>query len=188
MTLIEAKKIFKALGWRTRRSAGSSFVAEFHLTDRFVYAYPRIRRLPYEVLSMQLFLSTNEFVEMCRVIEGDKQCLLSLVKIRPGDVRVEAPEFQEKHIRLISEAAIFWVAQQNIEKTLEESVSVRPEIIHKFPYITLTCHLAALALQRQEGRLRSYRDRFEEGDRVDFPLYMTKDFFDRALALAHRKE
>lgn len=188
MTLVEAKKIFKALGWQTPRSASSAFDAKFHLPDRFVYVFLKVLRFPGEVLSMQLFLSTNEFIETCRAIEGDKQCYLSLVRSGPGAIRVEAPELLGKHIGLASEAAISWAARQDIEKALEKFVAAGPERIPNFPFISLTCHLAALALQRKAGQLRFYRKKFEEGNRVDFPLYVTKDFFDRALVLAQRKE
>lgn len=44
MNLIEIRKNLETLGWRTRQVEGPTFVAEFHLPDRFADVFPIILR------------------------------------------------------------------------------------------------------------------------------------------------
>ena len=47
-------------------------------------------------------------------------------------------------------------------------------------------HLAALALAGDVAKLKSYQASFEAGDRLGFVPYITKDYIDRAVALAEK--
>ena len=181
MRLVEAKKILAELGWHVRRAEGATFAAEYHLTDRFAKTIPLIVRLgDREKLKYGPTLSTKQFIEACRYIDGAKQSY-PLINCWDG-MSMEAPEITEDHFRKASEEVISWAMEQDIEKALEDWAAWPPRMFGTEPII----HLAALSLQGDERRLSYYQERFAIGDNLWFRNISTENI-DRALILANKE-
>lgn len=227
MYLVEIRKMLETLGWRTLQVEGPTFVAEFHLPDRFADVFPFILRtdilkdssnsaswrfnrlMPLrkimlgrkdfmeknraartdreETLRMILSLSTSEFNDACRIVDGDETGYYPLVDAWDlARIPIETPEILEKHVRDASEEAVAWARRQKIDQALEEHASQWTKSPDAWP-VQPVRHLAALALLGDVRRLKRHRDSFDAGDRTGFPPQTDRDCICRALTLAERK-
>lgn len=188
MNLNEVKKIFDALGWHAPWGARGRYSVAFHLPDRVLGIIPVIlaTRGVEEKLFVEMFLSTLEFNEACATVANDEhESFLACSSCPP---RIDIPELREKHVREVSDEVISWGKRQDIGDALEVCAKAPTRPADASPCLVQPIrHLAALALLGDARRLKFYQESFDAGDRPDFLLPMTRDFIDRALALAQRK-
>lgn len=180
MNMKGAKLALESLGWAIRTDEVGDKSALYSLSDRvawIVYGLDRIR--DQQKFGAMLSVSTDEFSKACSEIRGERRSGYPLVRAWKGpDIR--APEILEEHVRQASEEAIAWAAAQDLDKALRDHAALPTNA----PGARPIWHLAALALLGDVAKLKSYQTSFAAGDRLGFVNYVTKDYIDRAVALA----
>lgn len=171
----------EALGWRSCRDDFNDRVLEFRLPDRVVRMFAELSG--ESELALTLTVTTAEFDEADRIIHGEIN-LVSRLEVSEESILIDISSGSlEDRARQASDEATAWAERQDIDKALEE-MAASPASFPGAP----VWHLAALALQGDVRRLRSYRARFDAGDRgLGFATYVRSDFIDRAIALALKK-
>lgn len=180
MNIREVTKTLKSLGWLTFTDEVGDKFTHFHLpgsTVQIIYGLDRIRG--EQKLGAMLSLTTDSFSEACSEIRGEKYTYYPLVRAWSG-LDIRTPEILEEHVRQASDEAIAWAQAQDLDHALQEYAALPTTA----PGARPVWHLGALAVLGDIERLKSYQARFEAGDRLGFVNYVTKDFIDRAVALA----
>jgi len=179
MKIKEATDILKSIGWKTYMDEGSRR-ASLKLLDRTVEIGYIIRRFPHdEKFSASPALYTDEFSAACSRIENvpDDDMPFIVPWNWPG---VRVPEIKEEHVHQASQMAIDWAKEQDLHQGLLAHAALPTTAFGLKP----VWHLAALALLGDIEKLKFYQASFEAGDRLGFLPYITKDYIDRAVAIA----
>ena len=180
MKINDIDNVLTSLGWTTRTDEVGDKIACHQLSDRVVDIIYGVRRLPGEQqLEVMRSTSTEAFSRVCAKIDIGNGAYTPLVRAWKG-LRIRAPEIMEEHVRQVSDEAIAWAAEQDLDKALQEHAALPTDA----PGARPIWHLAALALLGNVVELKSYQASFEAGDRLGFVNYVTKDFIDRAVAVA----
>ncbi len=180
MRIKEVTEFLRAIGWSTKRDEIGYRYARFELPDRVVeiiYSLDRIR--DQQKFRGVLSLSTNGFSHAYRKIGGGKDDYGSLMTAWSG-LDIRAPEILAEHIQQASEQAIAWAQSQDMDKALRDHAALPTDAPGTGPIL----HLASLAILGEVEKLKSYQASFESGDRLGFVPYVTKDYIDRAVAVA----
>ena len=182
MNMTETTHMLKALGWSIYTDEVGDKVAHYVLPDRIVDIVYGIRKFSQDKqIEATLSLSTEKFSELCSRVRGERKHFYPLVRAQKG-LRIRAPEILEEHVRQASEEAITWAREQDLDKALREYAGLPTTA----PGARPVWHLAALALLGDMTKLKFYQASFEAGDRLGFVNYVTKDYIDRAVAIAER--
>jgi hypothetical protein len=174
-------KILKTLGWTTGSADGDRF-AHFQLSDRLIqllYGIETYNKKQRQELFAMASVSTNQFSEICKKICEKLYNYTHIARANP-DLVIQAPEIFEEHVRQMSDNAIAWAQDQDLERALAEYAALPTSAPGSGP----VKHLAALVLRGDIAKLKSYQASFEAGDRLGFVPYITKDYIDRAVAAA----
>jgi len=161
----EATEIIKLIGWKVYKDEVGDRGAYFILPDRIVgILYDVRKQLHDQKLSVVLSVSTALIVAW----NWEGIC---------------APEIKEEHIQQASREAINWAKEQNLHQALLEHAALPTSTAGTGPVL----YLSSLALLRDIEKLKFYQSSFEAGSRLGFALYITKDFIERAVALAEKR-
>lgn len=183
MNMKQATQILKTLGWLTYTDEVGDKFAHYILDDRIVriiYGLDRIR--DQQKFGAMLSLATDDFSAACLAIDPGYGNDAPFVRAWNG-LDLRGPEILEEHIRKASEEAIAWAQGQDLDKALRDHAALPTNA----PGARPIWHLAALALLGDVAKLKSYQASFEAGDRLGFVNYVTKDYIDRAVALAEEQ-
>lgn len=179
----EVTLILKGLEWKAFTDEVGDKVAHFALSDRIVDIIYGIRKFSQgEQFEATLSTSTSAFSVACTGIRGGGGSYTPLARAQKG-LRIRASEILEEHVRQASEEAIAWAKVQDLDKALRDHAALPTNA----PGARPIWHLAALVLLGDVAKLKSYQASFEEGDRLGFVNYVTKDYIDRAVILAEEQ-
>ncbi len=180
MNTSEMTKVLKVLGWEAYTDDVGDKFTHFHLPDRTVQIIYGVRKFGGEQqLEAMRSLSTIAFSKACLEISGRGSSYTPLIRAWKG-IRLKVPEVLEEHVRQASDEAIAWAEAQDLDKALRDHAALPTNA----PGARPIWHLAALALLGDVAKLKSYQASFAAGDRLGFVNYVTKDYIDRAVALA----
>lgn len=180
----EATLILKSLGWKAFTDEVGDKYTHYHLVDRVVEIIYGVRKAPdHQEFESTLSLSTTAFSNACLAVDPGYGNYAPLI-CAWTDIHICAPEILEEHVQQASEEAIEWAHEQDLEKALRDHSDLPTDS----PGARPIWHLAALALLGNVAKLKSYQVSFENGDRLGFVNYVTKDYIDRALALAEQNK
>jgi hypothetical protein len=180
MKLKEATEHLKFIGWSTGKDEVGDRFARFGLPDRkveIIYGLDRIR--DQQKFGSMLSVSTDEFSYACGNIREGASGYSSLITAWSG-LDIRAPEILVEHIQQASDEAITWAQRQDLDKALRDHAALPTDAPGTGPIL----HLASLAILGEVEKLKSYQASFEAGDRLGFVPYVTKDYIDRAVAVA----
>lgn len=176
----EVTDVLKALGWRTYTDEVGDKSTRFCLPDRTVQIIYGIRKYGDEQqLETTLSASSNAFSHGCKTIDSALGSYAPLVRSRKG-LTYQVPEILEEHVRQASDEAIAWAQEQDLDRALRDHAASPTNA----PGARPIWHLAALALLGDIEKLKFYQASFAAGDRLGFVPYVTKDYIDRAVAVA----
>lgn len=182
MKIKEVTDVLKALGWRAYTDEVGDKSTRFCLPDRTVQIIYGIRKYGEEQqLEATLSASSDAFSHGCKTIDSGLGSYAPLVRSRKGLV-YQVSEILEEHVRQASDEAIAWAEAQDLDKALRDHAALPTNA----PGARPIWHLAALGLLGDVTKLKSYQASFEAGDRLGFVNYVTKDYIDRAVALAEQ--
>jgi hypothetical protein len=172
----------QSLGWHVQTDEVGDKVAFFDLPDRVVDIIPNVRRHgDDQQFSTMKSLSTERFGAACRHIRNRGDTYTPLIRAMKN-FRLIVPKILDEHVRQASEDAIAWAKDQDLDAGLQ-ALAALPTTA---PGARPVWHLGALAVLGDVARLKSYKASFEAGDRLGFVNYVTKDYIDRAVALAEQ--
>ncbi len=183
MNIREVTKSLEDLGWKISKDEVGDRIAQYQLSDRkvrIIYGLDRIWGQKHFVST--LGLATEDFSNACLEIYPGYSSDPSFIQAWKG-VDIRAPEILEEHVCQASDEAIAWAKEQDLDKAMQDHASLPTDAPGTLP----RWHLAALAVLGDVARLKSYQVSFEAGDRLGFVDYVTKDYIDRAVALAEQK-
>ncbi|HMQ40145.1 MAG TPA: hypothetical protein PKC09_02625 [Paracoccus sp. (in: a-proteobacteria)] len=182
MKIVEITNALKSLGWSLSRDEVGDRLASYRLSDRTADIIYGLKRLPdKQQLWVMRSTSTDAFSSACAKVDPGYGISAPLVTPwNNPDIRV--PEILEEHVRQASDEAIAWAKAQDLDKALREHAALPTNA----PGARPIWHLAALALLGDVAKLKSYQASFAAGDRLGFVNYITKDYIDRAVALAEQ--
>ncbi len=179
----EVPRLLKTLGWRVYTDEVGDRVANYFMPDRIVDIIYGIRgQTGDRELVAMLSVSTEAFSHACSEICAEGARYSPLVRAWEGPARA-APVISEDHVRELSDEAISWAQEQDLDAGLRELAALPTDA----PGARPVWHLAALAVMGHIDRLKSYQASFEAGDRLGFVPYITKDYIDRAVSLAETR-
>jgi hypothetical protein len=180
MKLGEVTQTLTALHWSTRTDEVGDKIGYFALPDRFVQVIYGIRKFrDDQQLEIMPSVSTEPFSKACETIDIGHGSYAPLI-VPFKDIRVRVPEVLSEHVRQASDEAITWAQEEDLDMALRKHVALSTDA----PGAAPVWHLAALAVLGDTARLKTYQASFEAGDRLGFVNYVTKDYIDRAVALA----
>jgi|GEM_PF-735599 len=181
MKIKEAASILKSIGWRIYMRDGDRY-AQFKLFDKTVQLFYGVHRATkYQKFGADFSISTDEFSAVCSQIRSNGYNYWPLVVSWSGiDIRV--PEIKEEHIHQASQMALDWAKEQDLHQALLNYAALPTTSPGTEPVL----HLSALALLGDIEKIKSYQKSFEAGDRLGFVPYITKDYIDRAVAIAEQ--
>jgi hypothetical protein len=172
----------RSLGWRIQTDEVGDKVAFFDLPDRIVDIIPNVRRYGGDQqFSTMKSLSTQKFSAACQHIRYRGEGYTPMIRAMKG-FRLIVPEISDEHVRQASDNAISWAEEQDLDAGLQALAALPTSA----PGARPVWHLGALAVLGDVARLKSYQASFEAGDRLGFVNYVTKDYIDRAVALAEQ--
>ena len=180
--ITEVTNTLKSRGWTASKDEVGDRIAFYGLSDRTVNVIYGLRKMPKEQqLWVMRSVSAEAFSRACAEIDPGLGNFIPLA--RPwNDPDIRAPEILEEHVQQASDEAIAWAQAQDLEKALHEHAALPTTA----PGARPIWHLGALAVLGDVTRLKSYQASFEAGDRLGFVNYVTKDYIDRAVALAEQ--
>ena len=174
--------LLKSLGWQLSRDTGIR-IGTYRLSDRYISLIYGIRNLTdQQKLWLTPSVRTRAFSTACATVEpgyGESAPFIRLLE----SIDISAPELHEQHVRQASDTVITWAQEQDLNKALIEHAVISTNSAGASPI----WHLAALALIRELGRLSSYLESFDAGDRLGFVNYVSRDHVDRALQFAESR-
>ena len=170
------------LGWKLSRDRAGTRLASFRLSDREVVADYGLTQLPEEQeLWLSPFVETeafsDAFTKICADHIGNDVEPIVVAQDYPC---ICVPEVLDQHVRQVSEKAIAWAQEQDLDMALRKYAALPTSSPGALP----VRHLAALVLFGDVDRLKSYLKSFDAGDRLGFVPYITRDYIFRALQLA----
>jgi hypothetical protein len=176
----EVTPILKSLGWKAFTDEVGDKYTHYELPDRIVQIiYGVCKTTDHQKFESTISLSTGNFSKACASICEDDENYSPLIRAWTG-IHIRASEILEEHVIQASKEAIAWAKEQDLDKALQDHAALPTNA----PGARPIWHLAALALLGDVAKLKSYQASFEAGDRLGFVNYVTKDFIDRAVALA----
>lgn len=179
----DVTKLLKSLGWSAHTDEVGDRYTIWQLADRRVQIIYGVRNFSDgQQLDGTLSTSSEAFSEAYKIIDDCGSNYASLIVKRNG-WKVRAPEITETHVRQSSADAISWAKEQNLDAALKEKAALPTTAPGTGPVL----HLAALAVLGDIDRLEYYQSRFVAGDRLGFVPYITKEYVDRAVALAKER-
>lgn len=182
MNRVELGAELKKIGWTIARDEVGDHYSLIEIYGRIVQIIFGVRNIRGEQrLETLVSVSTKKFSSSCSYVAGENVSYSSLVVNWVG-LGVSAPKLDESHVRLASDRAIAWAADQDLDQALL-NLSKLPT---SAPGAQPVQHLAALVLLGEIKKLKFYQKKFEAGDRLGFVPYITKDYIDRAVALAEQ--
>jgi len=183
MKIKEATDILKSIGWKAYKDEVGDRYAHFKLPDRTVQIIYDIKKfIDDQKIRVSLSLSTDIFTLSCSQIRNEPDDYMPF--IRPWNwPGVTASEIREEHVHQASQMAIDWAKEQDLHQGLLDLAALPTDSFGLRP----TKHLAALVLLGDIEKLKFYQASFEVGDRLGFSSRITKDYIDRAVALAEQR-
>jgi hypothetical protein len=180
MNTNEVVETFRQLGWTPKLNVDR--YAEKDIGDRVVHVLFKLKNLgEYQKFDASHSVKSASFSAAVKEVEGGRSDYNDLLKVNFKDkVRFQEPKITPKHIEIACDAAFEWAKSVDINKRYEELCDIDPST----PGAAGVWHLAALGLMRRIDKLTSYQVRFEAGDNCGFVPFITKDYIDRAVALA----
>lgn len=182
MKTTDVTRVLKAFGWSSYTDEVGDKYTHFRMPDRTVQIVYGVRKYGQEQqLDATLSVSTSAFSDACKTVDSEYGSYAPLVRSRKG-LYYQVPEVLEEHVRQASDDAIAWAQEQDLDKALGDHAALPTNA----PGARPIWHLAALALLGDVAKLKSYQTSFAAGDRLGFVNYVTKDYIDRAVAVAEQ--
>lgn len=180
MNTKEVVETFLQLGWIPKLNVDR--YAEKDIGDRIVHVVFKLKSLgEYQKFEASYSLKNANFSAAVKEVEGGRNEYNDLLKVNfNGKVRFQELKITPKHIAIACDTAIKWAMSVNINERYEELCNIDPST----PGAAGVWHLAALGLMERVDKLTSYQARFDAGDNCGFVPFITKDYIDRAVALA----
>jgi len=184
MNTSEVVKNFQIQGWIVKLDVDR--YAEKNLGDRIVQVLFKLKSLgEYQKFEASYSVKSTDFSVAVKEIEGDRSDYNDTLKVNfRDDVRLQVPKVAPEYIEIVCVSAIEWAKTVDITKRYEELCNIDSST----PGAAGVWHLAALCLMGSIDKLTSYQVRFEEGDNCGFVPFITKDYIDRAVVFAKRKQ
>lgn len=180
MNLRDVTKSLIQLGWLAYTDEVGDKLTHYRLPDRITTIIYGVRKYGLEQhLEATLSATTDAFSNACGIIDPGDSGYSPLARNRKG-LSYQVPEILEEHVRMVSDDAIAWAREQDLDKALLDHAALPTNA----PGILPVWHLAALALLGDVAKLKSYQASFEAGDHLGFVPYIKKDYIDRAVSLA----
>ncbi len=132
-----------------------------------------------DVLISSASVSEPSFTNAAAAISGRKHCPI-IDKFGTG---IRRPVFTTKDVERRAEDLIDWAKSLDLDSYIEEFRSL-PTNSHGLNPLR---HLTALALSGDKEKLWDYQTCFANNNRLGFIVYVTKDYVDRALAIAEER-
>jgi len=171
---------FKSYGWSIETDEVGDKIGLLNLPDRIVDVIPHLQRVKgKQQLSILPTLSTRIFSDYCKAVDGRGENYTPLIRARKR-ILITSYELQYEDISHISDSAIDWAQEQDLNNAIQDHAALPTDA----PGARPVWHLASLAILGEVERLKFYQASFETGDRLGFVNYVTKEYIDRAVALA----
>jgi len=170
------------IGWRCSKDEVGDCYCLMDVGKARVQVIPSIgKRSDHFRVSLMPSISTEGFTKAAEFILGED------VGFEPIIVSNEAPKkitnLSLDDIIRLSQDAILWANKQD----LSEGLRLYRELPTNSKGARPLRHLAALALNGDVECLTSYRNNFEQGNRLGFVPYITLEIIDRAILAAQGK-
>lgn len=175
--------ILKNLGWRCGRDEAGDCFCQIEVGESQIQVTPYIsKRTDHFRVSLAPSISTKSFTAAVAFILGEASDHDPIIVSNDEPERISA--FSAEDVIRLSQQAILWAANQDIEKGLATYRALPTNSKGARPLR----HLAALAIAGNVNQLSSYQRSFEQGDRLEFVPYITAEMVERALLLARKSE
>lgn len=175
----EVALILEGAGWTRSRDEVGDYFCFIYVDDVWIQVIPSIGKRPdhYRV-SLMPSVSSIGFSEVAGFIIGERGRYTPIIVSRdpPEKISVLTPS----NVLLMAEKAMAWALNQDLNAGLATYRNLPTDSKGAMPLR----HLAALAIAKDVDVLGSYRKSFEDGNRLGFVPYITKDMIDRALLIA----
>lgn len=167
------------LGWKCSKDEAGDYFCLMDIGCIEVQIIPSIgKRSDYFRVSFMPSVSVKAFTEAVSFILGEAKNYVPVIV--SNDIPEKISGFSFDDVKRLSEQAISWASAQNLEEGLAAYRALPTDSKGAMPLR----HLAALAIACDVDRLASYKRSFDQGDRLGFVPYITKDMIERALLIA----
>jgi len=182
MTKKHVLKLLESWGWQIRRDEVGDYFAKLQLSDREVSVAPNWRRLIGEYkFSLLPSVMTEEFSYISDNIH-DSRVGARLVTMWNA-LKIQKVNITDDDIKSLADQALDWARAQSLQDALEKHAALPTDAKGVRPVY----HLSSLVILGDIETLEYYKSCFEQGDRLGFVPYITKDYIDRAYALALKR-
>ena len=180
MNTHEVTHILQNIGWIVFIDEVGDEYTHFQLSDLKIQIIYSVKQYSsQQEFRANLSLTTDTFSTACLKIRRRGGQYSPLIRAFKG-LSIEAPYILEGHVRQMSDEAINWAQEQDLNNAMQDHAALPTDA----PGARPVWHLASLAILGEVERLKSYQTSFESGDRLGFVNYVTKEYIDRAVALA----
>jgi len=179
MTKSELLETLSLENWSLSTDEVGDVVATLSLQDRVISVIPTVKNIKAgQAVHMRESVSTKAFSKVVSYIAGEVESYWSL-KTRFGSPFI-SNNFSTKDVSAMFENIKIWGNEINLEVELALKRNLPTQSAGTLPLH----HLAALALNKEQSILASYKDAFEVDDRLGFVPYIKKEHILRALEVA----
>ncbi|POP75109.1 hypothetical protein CXB37_16575 [Pseudomonas syringae pv. syringae] len=174
--------ILRERGWVCNKDEVGDCFCVIDIGEAELQVIPSVgKRADHFRVSLMPSISSKEFSQAVSFISGDGGSHAPIIISHEGPEKI--PSISIDDVIRLSEKAILWARNQNIEEGLAAYRKMPTYAKGAMP----VRHLAALAIAGDTGRLEEYKKSFETGDRLGFVPYVTSDMINRALMMAKKQ-
>lgn len=187
----EVREIFKSHGWLSKRDEAGDLILILPLNDRILDIIPKLRKIyadktytsMVETFSCIYSVTTEKFNQAITFISGEKRSASIISSLwEPDTINLQKESILAEDIVNLIPALIDWAYAADIEEGLKKYRELPTTSVGSRPRM----HLAALACHGDVNVLVKYQQSFEQGDRLGFVPYITKEMIDRAVEYAKK--
>ncbi|MBF4992208.1 hypothetical protein [Methylophilus sp. QUAN] len=186
----EVRELFKAQGWLSRRDEAGDLILILPLKDRILDIIPTLKKTyvdktyisMVETFSCIHSVTTEEFNHTLSIIDPTDKGGYPIVTniFDPNAIKIQKESIVAEDIINFIPALVDWAYAADIEEGLKKYRALPTDSAGSRPFL----HLAALACHGNVDTLLKYQQSFEQGDRLGFVPYITKEMIDRAVEYA----
>jgi hypothetical protein len=180
------REIFTESGWLASRDEAGDLSFQLKLpSDRVVQVMPTLKKVkegivfsPVYSVSIKLFNDAVAFIDNS---DEDFSHIITSI-FDENSFQICKSEILLTDIQSIISLIINWAESVDVDGGLVKFRALPTSAKGIYPLY----HLAALACNGDSDTLSRYQQSFEQGDRLEFVPYITKDMIDRAVEFAQR--
>lgn len=190
MKMKEVRELFKAQGWLSRKDEAGDLILSLPLTDRILTIIPTLRKnyvdktytLMVETFSCMHYVTTERFSHTTTFIDPTDKGGYPIVSSvwEPDAIKIQKESILVEDIINFIPTLVDWAYAADIEEGLKKYRELSTTSVGSRPFL----HLSALACHGDVDILLKYQRCFEQGDRLGFVPYITKEMIDRAVEYA----